>query len=509
MIPAILAVDSGSSTVKAAVVDHGGALHGTGAAHIELMLAPGGLAEQSPRQLWGAVKSACGTALASADGVEIVGVSCSSQYSSIIPVGADGEAAANMLLWRDTRGAPYSRAAVEDAPRARETWTKIHGLIPSPEGRDTLAHMLYFKHGDPAVYDRIHAFLEPVDFLNLCFTGVIAANQASVYKMLLTDNRTTNVTAYDPELMALAGIGEDKLPPLLDLEAVVGEVRPEVAHELGLPAGVQVLGGVNDNHAVALGTGALEPGRAGVSIGTTTNISALVDGLKSDLNRRIASMPTPYPGRHMVMAENGMGGKVLELMLGQMVYPDQALDDSFAAIDGTVRGTPPGAGGLLFLPWINGAGSPASNSAARAGFLNISVDTSRDHMVRALLEGIAFNLRWLNDAVEEFVGTTFERLMFAGGGAQSDVWPQIIADILDRPVHQMADSRFSSCKGLAFRALARLGYLSHDDGDDFLHVKQVHEPRTEHRGRYDAMHGQFVAAFNNNISIFTALNIGN
>ena len=166
-------------------------------------------------------------------------------------------------------------------------------------------------------------------------------------------------------------------------------------------------------------------------------------------------MPTPYPGRHMVMAENGMGGKVLELMLGQMLFPDQTLDDSLKAIDETVRSTPPGADGLLFLPWINGAGSPASNSAARSGFLNISVDTSRDHMVRALLEGIAFNLRWLNDAVEGFVGAPFEQLMFAGGGAQSDVWPQIIADILDRPVHQMAESRFSSCKGLALRALVR------------------------------------------------------
>jgi xylulokinase len=508
MIPAILAVDSGSSTVKAAVVDHGGALHGTGAADIELLLAPGGVAEQSPRQLWDAVKTVCGQALAGASRVEIVGVSCSSQYSSMIPVEADGKAAANMLLWRDTRGAPYAKAVVEETPGARETWTKIHGLIPSPEGRDTLAHMLYFKHGEPATYERIHAFLEPVDFLNLRFTGVIAASQASVYKMLLTDNRTTNVTAYDPELMALVGIGEDKLPPLLDLEAVVGEVLPEVAAELGLPAGVQVLGGVNDNHAVALGTGALEPGRAGVSIGTTTNISALVDGLKSDLVSRIASMPTPYPGRHMVMAENGMGGKVLELMFSRMLYPDQPLDHSLKTIDATVNGTPPGAGGLLFLPWINGAGSPASNSAARSGFLNISVGTSRDHMVRAVLEGIAFNLRWLNDAVEDFVGGPFEQVMFAGGGAQSDSWPQIVADILDRPVHQMAESRFSSCKGLALRALVRLGYLSPEAGDDFLHVKQIHEPRAEHRERYDTMHEQFVAAFENNISTFTALTNG-
>lgn len=127
-------------------------------------------------------------------------------------------------------------------------------------------------------------------------------------------------------------------------------------------------------------------------------------------------------------------------------------------------------------------------------------------MVRAVLEGIAFNLRWLNDAVEDFIGHRFAQLMFAGGGAQSDTWAQILADILDRPVHQMAEPRFSPCKGLAFRALARLGYLSPEAGDEFLRVSHVYTPRAEHRGRYDTMHGQFIEAFGRNISIFAALN---
>ena len=199
---------------------------------------------------------------------------------------------------------------------------------------------------------------------------------------------------------------------------MVGEVRAEVADELGLPAGVKVLGGVNDNHAVALGTGALEEGRAGVSMGTTANISALVDGLKTDLARRLSAMPSPLPGRNMVMAENGMGGKVLELALRQIFFPhaEDGLDGRFAALERTATAIPPGAGGLLFLPWINGAGSPGQDARARAGFLNISVDTTHGHMMKSVLEGLAFNLRWLNDAVENFVETrhpfrkTFEQL---------------------------------------------------------------------------------------------------
>ena len=403
---------------------------------------------------------------------------------------------------------PWSRAR-----RARrDTWLAIHGLPPSPEGRDTLAHMLYFKHQAPDVYDRTHAFLEPVDYLNLRFSGVVAANRCSVYKMLLTDNRPTagksGDRGYDPTLLALAGIGADKLPPLIDRDAVVGEVRAAVADELGLPAGVKVMGGVNDNHAVALGTGALEQGRAGVSMGTTANISALVDGLKTDLPRRLSAMPSPLPGRNMVMAENGMGGKVLELVLQQIFFPhaDDGLKGGFAALEQAATEIPPGAGGVLFLPWINGAGSPGQDARARAGFLNIAVGTTHGQMMKSVLEGLAFNLRWLNDAVENFVETRFEQVMFAGGGAQSDAWSQILADILDRPIHQMADPRFAPCKGLALRALARLGYLDGDVHDDFLRVRRVCAPRPEHRGLYDAMYAQFLAAYEVNVPIVAALN---
>ncbi len=495
MKAAILAIDLGSSAVKAAVVDDAGALLGTGAAAIDLVVGEDGAAEQNPEQLWRAVMEACATAVRGAS-AEIVGLSCSSQYSSVIPVDGAGEALANLILWRDTRGARHARALLEGKPGSRQTWIDIHGLAPSPEGRDTLAHMLHVKNDRPAVYDKVHAFLEPVDYLNLRLTGVIAANQASVYKMLLTDNRRTGLTAYDPTLLALAGIGLDKLPPLLAIDAVVGEVGAGPAAELNLAEGVKVLGGVNDNHAVALGTGALEPGRAGVSMGTTANISALVGGLRSDLASRLAAMPGPYAGSHMVMAENGMGGKVLELMLAQMLLPGEA--EPFAVLERTARRGPPGSGGLLFLPWINGAGSPARNADARAGVLDISVETTREHMLSAVLEGIALNLRWLNDAVEAFVGGRFERLMFAGGGAQSAAWSQIIADILERPVHRMVDPRFSPCKGLAYRALVRLGHLEASAKDSFLRVAEVYDPRPRHRDLYDALYARFREAYVSN-----------
>jgi xylulokinase len=510
MTQCILAIDSGSSAVKAAVVDVEGQIRGTGIAQIETILGEGGAAEQCPRQLWDAVLHASKSALngARGDDCHVIGVACSSQYSSVIPVGADGEASGNLVLWRDTRGARQVRALLDAHPGAVDTWAEIHGLPPSREGRDTLAHMLHIKNDEPEVYERTSALLEPADFLSLKFSGVVSATPCSVFKMLLTDNRDSRAQSYDPTLVALSGIDPEKLPALAEPGTVLGDVIPAVAAELTIPGNAKVVCSMNDNHAVAMGTAALERATAGLSIGTTANISALIDGMKSDRKRRLSSMPTPLAGRNMVMAENGLGGKVLDISLDQIFYPDgpRSAEQRFADFEAAARRAAPGSGGVIFLPWLNGAGSPASNADARAGFLNISVDTTRDDLMRAMFEGIVFNLRWLNDAVEDFVETTFDHLMFTGGGAQSDTCAQIMADVFDRPIHQMLTPRYAPCRGLAFFAFCRIGVLGEHDQMDFLHVKQTYEPRPALRALYAEHFGQMLQAFDRTTPIVAALN---
>lgn len=510
MTPCILAIDSGSSAVKAAVVDVGGTVRGTGVAGIETILGAGGAAEQCPRQLWGAVLEAGRSALkgAAGDSCRVVGVACSSQYSSVVPVGADGEASGNLVLWRDTRGARHVRALLDAHPEALETWGRINGLPPSREGRDTLAHMLHIKNDAPAVYARSSALLEPADFLGLKFSGVAAATSCSVFKMLLTDNRAAQSQPYDAALIALSGIDPAKLPALSEPGRVLGAVLPGVAQALAIPEDAKVVCGVNDNHAVALGTGALEQGTAGLSIGTTANISALIDDMKSDPKRRLSSMPTPLAGRTMVMAENGLGGKVVEVTLERIFDPEasRTATQRFADFEAAAGRAAPGSGGVLFLPWLMGAGSPGSNADARAGFLNISIETTRDDLMRAMLEGIVLNLRWLNDAVEEFVETRLDRLMFTGGGAQSDTCAQIMADVFERPIHQMENPRYAPCRGLAFFAFCRIGVLGEADQRDFLHVRQTYEPRPALRGLYAEHYARLLEAYDRTTPIVAALN---
>ena len=142
----------------------------------------------------------------------------------------------------------------------------------------------------------------------------------------------------------------------------------------------------------------------------------------------------------------------------------------------------------------------------RGGFLNISLETSRAEMLRAVLEGVSFSLRWVLPAVERFIDDSFESLQFSGGGAVSAEWSQIMADIMDRPIHQLAQPRFVNNRGTAFLAFEELGVASLAEVDKVCQIAKTHYPKPQNRDTYDRLFEQHVAAWEQNRPIFEALN---
>jgi len=245
--------------------------------------------------------------------------------------------------------------------------------------------------------------------------------------------------------------------------------------------------------------------------GTTSQVIAHVGSKKSDLEHALVSMPSPIAGRYMVMAENGLGGKPLDHFLRNIAFARDPLADHsdaepFAGVEQAVDTVPPGSDRLLFLPWLTGAQAPDSDSNTRGGFLNMTLHTTRAHMVRAILEGVAFNMRWALPSVEAFAEREFDELLFSGGGAMSDAWSQIMADVTDRPVAQLAESRYVNNRGTAFLAFVELGVLGLDDIGKHCRIKRRCLPRPQHRETYDILFSQFVAAFEQNRPIFEKLN---
>ncbi len=509
----MLAIDLGTSGPKVALVGEQGETAACAARSIATAVVGTDGAEQSASEMWSVVADASREVIARS-GVareRILGVVCESQYFSIIPLDANGEALANCILWLDKRGGRYTLELYGRCPEALPRWIEVHGLPPIPTGIDSLSHMLFVQAEMPEVYERTHAFVEPMDYIAAKLSGRVAANACTAFPLLLTDNRRPKAIRYDEELIASSGLDAAKLPPLLPIDQAMGEVTAVAAAETGLPPGIPVYAGMNDTQAVAVGAGTFRRGVGGINIGTTTQVLAHVDEMRSDLEHAVLSMPSALPGRYAVMAENGLGGKLVEHFMRNVVFSKDAFGDhshadAYSAIEDVIASEKPGAGKLLFLPWLTGAQSPVTDPHARGAFLNMSLDTTRGAMLRAIVEGVTFNLRWVLPAVEDLCGSRFEELRFSGGAAQSDVWSQTVADIMDRPVLQVANARYLNARAAAFLAFRQAGMVDERRVESFCPVKQRYEPLDANRDVYARLFEQFVAAYEANRGIFDALN---
>ena len=510
----MLAIDLGTSGCKGAVVSLAGRVAGQARVPVETIHLPDGGAEQDPQAVWSAVKAAGREAVGRA-GVparDLRAVICTGQYSSVVPVAADGRPVANMILWLDRRGAPERLRRLPgypsggDSPLRLLRWLRVHGLPPVAGGL-TLAHLRYLKHARPEVYERTATFLEPTDYVALRLTGRAAANACTAFMFLVTDNRRTGSCGYDARLVRYAGIDADKLPELVPVDATVGTVLPEVAHEIGVTPDTPVITGLNDTQAGSLGTAAFRGTHAAISLGSTSVIVTHVARKRTDVRHAILSMPSPVPDTCLVMAENGAGAGGLDHLL-ETLCPDGAdgTEDRYAGLERLVEETPPGSSGVLYLPWVGGSIAPCADGRMRGGFLNLGLATTRGELARAVLEGVALNLRWLRDPVEHFTGRRFSHFVLYGGGASSDAWSQILADALDRPVHQTERPQNVAAVGAGLLAFQRLGLLGFEDFESRVAIRRVYEPQPEYRALYQARAGQLIEAFRRTRPLFRALN---
>lgn len=506
----VLTVDLGTSGPKAAVVSESGAVVGSARAAVRTTFARGGAAEQDAEQVWRATLDAARGALSAAavaiDLRSIVAVVASAQYSSIVPVAADGTPVGPMLTWMDQRGSSKRLRRLAgfpargESPVALARTARIHGLAPISSGM-SLTHMRWLRFGAPETYERASSLLEPVDYLTARFTGRCTANQCSSFMQMLADNRTVPSLGWHPTLVAGSMIDPAKLPEPVPVGAEVGAVLPSVADELGLPAGTTVLSGINDTQAGAVAAGAFGGTHAGLALGTTSVFVTHHHRKKVDPLRSMFTMPSPLGDRHLLSAENGVAGVAVDHFLDQVVYPDDPFTtgtvdlDRYAAFNEAAASSPPGASGVLFLPWLRGSLAPKADGRVRGGFLGVGLDTARGDLARAVLEGVALNLRWLQGPVERFVSRTLSHHVFYGGGARSDLWSQVMADVLDRPIHQLADAGFANSLGTAFFAFDRLGLADATELAARTPVRAVYDPDPANRARYDELAGVFQEAF--------------
>ncbi|HUI42527.1 MAG TPA: FGGY-family carbohydrate kinase, partial [Terriglobia bacterium] len=212
-------------------------------------------------------------------------------------------------------------------------------------------------------------------------------------------------------------------------------------------------------------------------------------------------------GRYIVLGEQGIAGRCLEFLKDHILFPGgTAPPDAYAVLNAEAARVPPGSDGLIFTPWINGVISPTEDIHTRSAFFNQSVRTTRGHYVRAVMEGVAFNLRWLKGYVERFIGRRFERLNFIGGGATSDVWCRVLADVLGCPLRQVANPRSAIAMGAAFAAFAALGEIRVDEIAGLVKIDATYQPDESRRKVYDAQFCEFLEFYRRMKPFYKRLN---
>jgi len=517
----ILAIDHGTGGPKTAIVSTHGEVVDWAFQEVPLHVEKGGGVEQDPNDWWNAIlktaKQVIDNGKVSAN--DIVGVCNSSQWSGTVALDKDGDHLMNSIIWMDTRGAPYMKKFHKSliqvsgySARKMLKLIKVTGGGASLSGKDPLAHILWIKDCRPEIYDKTFMFLEPHDYVNLKFTGKFAASYASIHMHFITDIRDINDIKYYKKIMKMVKVDPNKFPTDLRWSTdVLGPIKDEIANELGLDKGVKMIMGAPDLHAATIGSGAVRNYEGHIYIGTSDWLLCHVPYKKTDIFHNMASFPSAIKGRYFVANEQEIAGGALSFLRDKILYHkdellrEEQVPDVYKIFDRIVENVPAGSNNLIFTPWLIGERAPVDDHAVRGGFYNLSLEMSREHLIRAIFEGVAYNVKWLLQYVEKFIqkwkmkenpGMTkkdfvMPELNIIGGGATSNIWCQIFADVLNRTIKQVKDPIQANARGAAFIASVGLGYLTWDQIPGLIEYSNVFKPNPENRAIYDKLFSEY------------------
>ena len=494
-----LAIDLGTGGPKVGLVTLDGAIVARThrATHTEFT-ADGGAVQDAA--LWWELICASVDRLLAGDslGRDVVAIAVTGQWASTVPVDDDGRPTGPCLTWQDRRGGTYVRERIGGwaqgyRPSVVARWVRRTGGAPSLAGVDPIGHLLYLQHGAPELWARTRWCLEPVDYLTMCFTGQASASHASMQGAWLTDVRRLGTLAYDRSLLGELGLTDEKLAPLRPIGSIIGTVQPRVAARLGLGPEVAVITGLPDLQSAAVGAGATRPFAAHLALSTTSWISCPVPSKKTDVLHSIATVPGLSNDGYLVANNQDTGAKSLD-WLRSVIAPGGVLlsYDDLCSLAATAE---PGSGGTTFMPWLAGERSPVDDHGARGGFTELSITTGSADLVRSVLEGVAYNSKWLLREVERFTKRELTPIRIVGGGAQSDLWCQIYADVLDRPIERVPDPMFAQMRGMALMAGVALGEHRLDELDQLTPACRRFTPEPGTVDRYRARAAELPALY--------------
>lgn len=473
----IIAFDVGTTAVKAVCIDRETGKLTTGKADCELYIPQLNYAEQDPQQLWDAVCTACRECVAKAqiDLAQIGGVVICAPWKNIIPLDADGNVLHRSMIWMDARAIP--QAAKLNKSMQTDGFT----------GQDYFARLLWLKETYPDIWNKAAHIVGLNCYFKYRATGNFYTECGEDF--IHTPNPT--VQAHYDNIMRHCGFTEEdlaKFPPSLPSTAVMGHVTDEAAAQLGLIPGLPVVGGFGDLNAITFGCGCIEDNMAHIYLGTS-------GWLCETKNERVPG----YGRGHFTLDEKHentlfgiqTGGRAYDWLINQFYLGERKeLGDAvFEFVNQEIATVAPGCNGLIATHWLGGELPPLAAKNAKALFFNITDQHERKHFARAMLESICFTHRLsLGYYIAAHGGRKPDSIRVVGGGAMSEAWMQMMADILQIPVRVPANPRFVGTMGAYYCAMIGLG-LAKDYADAIasqsLGEETVYTPNPDNFAVYD------------------------
>ncbi len=483
----ILAHDAGTGGNKAVLVEINGEVKATAFSPYTTQYPHPDWAEQNPEDWWQAVVTTTKKVieLSGVSTEEVVGITHATQLLGIVPIkGSDPAPLRPAIIWLD------GRAPNEAVNLMRKfLGPRIFALASGTEltGKDGLPKLLWLKEHEPDTYNQMDCFLDVNGYLTYRSTGekVMEWSCASAFGFDVAKKE------YLLGIFRYIGLDVNKFPRLVRAVDKIGSLTREAAFETGLLEGTPVFGGCGDVMSTAIGSGAVGEGEGHIYLGTSGWVGVTTSKPFTG-NHGIVCMQAADPSKGLLMAEMETAGACLKWIADnfyQTEKADPSVPNVYALMDEKAKLVPAGSAGVICTPWIYGERSPVADTWVRSTFFNVSAEHTREHLLRAVYEGVAYHLRWMIEVTEKQFGFPLPVLRLLGGGARGGPWMQIIADVTGRRVEVVAHPMEAGGVGAALTAAVGLGiYPDFNSLKKVIRVEKVFEPQACNDQCYNALY---------------------
>jgi len=482
----VMGIDIGTTGCKSILVDKKGEVVARAMEEYPFYSPKHGWAEQNPSDWWHGVSRTIKHIVTNhGDDIKnLRGIGLSGQMHGLVALDEKMEVIRPSILWNDQR-------TEKQCNEVYERTGGIKGLLEYTNNRMlpgyTGGKILWVRENEPANYERIRKFVNPKDYIRYCLTGEVATevSDASGTGLFDVKNRT-----WSDALLNLLEIPSDWVPSCYESVEVSGTVQNHLAHKLGLPKNLPVVGGGGDSVIQTLGTGVTHSDVLMTTIGTAGIISTALDRFRENPEGKLQIFCNVMPSEWHAMGVTLAAGGSMRWAREALAHSETEIsrltrDDVYAVISREAESSDAGARGLIFLPYLQGERCPHTDPEARGAFIGLSHNTNKSDLFRSVMEGVIFSFRDVADIFAQ-IGMDFEYIATSGGGAQSRLWRQIHADIFNKRVITVNGSREGAAYGAAIVAGVGLGLWSDfKEASGLLQVETSTDPDETHVSLYE------------------------